>query len=115
VAFIHSVAIKPSKRERYGNSGEGRIELELFTEEEEKLLVIAVKDNGIGIPIEKHDKIFEMFQTDKGDKGTGLGLAVSKRIIENHIGSLTVESQENEGAIFLVKIPKHHQKSSYNY
>ncbi len=69
----------------------------------------------MGIKKESHDEIFETFHTGKGDLGTGLGLAVSKRIIENHHGKITVESAENEGAVFTVKLPTRRHKSSASH
>ena len=67
---------------------------------------IVIKDNGIGIPTEKHAHIFEPNFTTKSS-GTGLGLAISKNIIERMNGSITFESVVNEYSIFYIKIPKH--------
>ena len=67
-------------------------------------LVILIKDNGCGIPCEHLESIFEPFITYKTD-GTGLGLALSKRIIEAHGGSLSVSSIENKGTTFTVSLP----------
>lgn len=65
---------------------------------------IVIRDNGIGIPEEKIEHIFEPFFTDK-DKGTGLGLAITGNIIENHNGRIWVESKEGEGAGFTIILP----------
>jgi len=102
-------------KEKHGNSGDGRIEIRLSMEEHGTIMVIMVRDNGIGIPIEKQDEVFEMFHTGKGDQGTGLGLAVSKRIIENHNGKISIVSKENEGAELIVKVPTNQHKSSTGY
>ena len=99
-------------KEKHGNSGDGRIEIRLSMEKQGTILTIKVKDNGIGIPIERQAEVFEMFNTSKGDQGMGLGLAVSKRIIENHNGKISIVSDENEGAEFITKIPTQQQKSS---
>ena len=63
-------------------------------------------DTGPGIASEHLDRIFEPFYTTRGDEGgTGLGLAVSYRIIERHQGMLTVESMPGEGATFIIRLP----------
>jgi len=70
--------------------------------------VIFVKDNGIGIHPEYKTKIFELFTKFKDEsKGAGIGLAISKRIIEAHNGSIWVESDGvGKGSTFCFFIPK---------
>ncbi len=66
---------------------------------------ILVEDYGTGIPKKKIDKIFEEFYTTKPEgEGTGLGLSVSKKIIDDHGGSLRVESKENKFTRFYVEL-----------
>ncbi len=62
------------------------------------------KDTGIGIQREKLDKIFKPLFSTKS-KGMGLGLAISKRLIEAHGGSISVESEVTKGTVFTVKLP----------
>ena len=73
-------------------------------------VVIFVADNGIGIDPKYHDKIFDIFHRleDTGRKieGTGIGLSLVKRIIEEHGGRIRVESQKGQGAKFLMNIPR---------
>jgi signal transduction histidine kinase len=67
-----------------------------------------VRDNGIGIDPEKTDRIFQMFQRLHGpDKyaGTGMGLALVKRIVERHGGQIWVEPAEGGGTAFHFSVP----------
>lgn len=68
------------------------------------ILSIQVKDSGCGISAEHMDSIFEPFKTYK-EGGTGLGLSLSKRIIEAHGGSISVISKVGDGATFTIKLP----------
>lgn len=67
-------------------------------------LTIQCQDTGCGISDEIIDYIFEPFKTYK-EGGTGLGLSLSKRIIESHGGSISVESKLDEGSTFTIKLP----------
>lgn len=81
-------------------------DLTIEAQQEGDWLEIRFRDNGPGIPAEHTDRIFEPFFTTRADRGgTGLGLAVSYRIIENHGGTITVESEVGAGACFTVRLP----------
>lgn len=66
---------------------------------------VRVSDDGCGIPKSKISKLFEPFTTTKGQKGTGLGLAVTWGIVDNHNGTITVESEVGAGTTFIIRIP----------
>ncbi len=67
-------------------------------------LIIQCKDSGCGISEEIIDYIFEPFKTYK-ENGTGLGLSLSKKIIESHSGTISVDSKVDEGSTFTIKLP----------
>ncbi len=66
---------------------------------------ICITDTGKGIPEDKLETIFEPFFSTKGNKGTGLGLAVTRKIIEEHRGSIEVASQVGQGTTFTILLP----------
>jgi signal transduction histidine kinase len=69
--------------------------------------VLEVQDDGPGIPPEVVERIWEPFFTTKGAKGTGLGLGITRRIVEEHGGRISVRTRPNEGAMFRVELPYH--------
>ncbi|AXF54713.1 two-component system sensor histidine kinase NtrB [Salicibibacter kimchii] len=92
-----------------------RNSMEAYTQEQHKVFSlitcehpedyeITVKDNGPGIPEEILDKIGEPFNTSK-DKGTGIGISLSKKIIEDHHGTFHVESEKNKGTAIIITLP----------
>lgn len=72
--------------------------------------VILVTDNGIGIPPQHSERIFEMFKrlnSQSDFQGTGLGLTLCKRIIINHRGTISIQSEIGKGSKFRVEFPRH--------
>lgn len=73
---------------------------------EKEYLKITVTDNGIGFDQAYEEQIFKMFQRlDDQRKGTGIGLALCKKIVENHSGEISVRSRHGEGTIFTILLP----------
>lgn len=78
----------------------------ISTWQEANEIGIEIADTGTGIPKEVMPRIFETFYTTKPcGIGTGLGLSIAKDIIENHGGSITVDSEVGRGSIFRIKLP----------
>jgi GAF domain-containing protein/anti-sigma regulatory factor (Ser/Thr protein kinase) len=87
----------------------GRIDVKAMRENGE--MVVAVSDTGVGIKPEDQERIFEEFQQAGSDytkkaEGTGLGLALSRRFVELHGGTLRVESVEGKGSTFTFRLPQ---------
>ena len=82
---------------------EGR-RIDLFLENGDGLATVRVRDNGCGIAPEKLDRIFNPFFTTK-ERGTGLGMAISKKIVEAHEGAIEVASEVGRGTEFKVTLP----------
>jgi signal transduction histidine kinase len=72
---------------------------------EEQTVRVAIADNGCGIDPELLPTIFDVFASTKGAKGTGLGLAVVKKLVEEHGGRVDVDSRLGEGSTFTLVLP----------
>jgi signal transduction histidine kinase len=73
---------------------------------DERGVVVAIRDNGSGIPVEIRDHIFEPFFTTKEvGRGTGQGLSISRAVVERHGGKLTFETEVGRGTTFYVVLP----------
>jgi signal transduction histidine kinase len=82
-----------------------RVEVATAWDAEASTATVAVTDNGVGIPDDDRDAIFQIFASTKGARGTGLGLPVSQKIIREHGGSIQVTSQPGQGTQFLITLP----------
>lgn len=81
---------------------------EIITQENVQMYQITVQDNGIGFDEKYCDRIFQVFQRLHGRseyEGTGIGLAICRKIVERHQGSITAKSQPGQGAKFIVILP----------
>jgi len=84
--------------------GSGSVRVSVFGKEDSGDAVITVSDTGRGIPAEHLPNIFRPFYTTKGN-GTGLGLSLARRIVEEHHGRIEVESSSGKGTAFSVTLP----------
>jgi signal transduction histidine kinase len=85
----------------------GRVVVDVL--EEKDHLVFLVRDDGPGIPAQHHDLVFRMFQALRPFdevEGTGMGLALVKRIVETHGGVIELQSAEGEGSTFRFTWPR---------
>ena len=99
--------------------GGGTIEVSTqraLTKEGPANIIIEIRDNGIGIPPAHLDKVFDPYFTTKHKShmhnGTGLGLFVAHHSMEDHKGTIEVESKENEGTVFVITLPENPELKS---
>lgn len=78
--------------------------IKISLEKNTKTVLLKISDNGSGIDIEDHDKIFAPRFSTKSS-GTGLGLAISKKIVEAHDGEIWFESETERGTVFFIRLP----------
>lgn len=71
----------------------------------DQMLIATVEDNGTGISPENIERIFSAFESTKGNRGTGLGLPVSQKVLQEHGGDVTVESELGRGTKFTLYFP----------
>jgi signal transduction histidine kinase len=84
---------------------EGRGEITVSTHHNVRYAVIEIKDTGHGIAGDVLPRIFEPFFTTKTEKGTGLGLPISYKIIQSHDGKIDVRTKKGEGTAFSISLP----------
>jgi signal transduction histidine kinase len=80
----------------------GAISLEVNKKGE--YIVFEIKDNGVGIPADRIERIFDLYYTTKSE-GTGLGLAITQQVVTQHLGMINVESDPKKGTMFSIWIP----------
>ncbi|MEN6343742.1 MAG: sensor histidine kinase [Armatimonadia bacterium] len=97
-----------SNATRHSHSG-GRVWLRAYQDQEQ--VVLQVQDEGIGIPADELDRIFEEFYRSSASRkagipGTGLGLAIVRSILEHHQAQISVDSEPGRGSTFTVRLPR---------
>ena len=111
--FINRTEMVQLFQNLIGNSikfqSENSPKIHISVEDKGNEYVFSIKDNGIGIDPEYQNKIFKMFKrlhTINEYDGTGIGLSITKKIVENHKGSIWVKSELGKGSTFFFCIPK---------
>ncbi len=84
---------------------EGRVTVRTVYDAPARKISVLVEDNGEGIPPEDLSRIFSVFESRKGSRGTGLGLPVSQKIMHEHDGDISVESTPDRGSCFCLHMP----------
>ncbi|MBN2100577.1 HAMP domain-containing histidine kinase [Candidatus Dojkabacteria bacterium] len=94
---------------KYSKKDKGKVTI--TTADKDKSIEITIKDNGIGIPKKDLPNIFDRFYRganvhDRSADGSGLGLSIVKKIVEDHSGEISVSSRKNRGTTFKISLPK---------
>ena len=94
---------------KFSDPDEGQVWIRL--ESKEDVVELEIEDNGIGIPRDQLDRIFDRFTQVEGSatrryEGSGIGLALVKEIVTQHGGSITVESESGHGSVFTIVLPR---------
>jgi len=87
----------------FGEAGKGQVKLKWWTTP--GTFHLCVEDNGVGIPKKVMRRVFEPFYSHGKAKGTGLGMATVKKIVEEHGGELSIESEEGQGTAVTIALP----------
>jgi signal transduction histidine kinase len=83
----------------------GTVEVSTQYDRDRGMLRVIVQDNGEGMDPDQAKRIFNVFESGKGNRGTGLGLAVSQKILQEHQGQILVESEPGRGSTFSLELP----------
>ena len=102
---IATNALDACSARAYQNPESAEIAFALYLEDEGKSIVVEIRDNGIGMDGEIRGNIFRPFFTMKEELGTGLGLALTSRIVKLHGGDIDVESEPEKGSTFRIALP----------
>ena len=84
---------------------DGAVVLHTSYDDQLSKVKVAVTDNGEGIDEERIKRLFQPFNSSKGLKGTGLGLVVTRKIVQEHGGTVEVESKPDDGSTFTILLP----------
>jgi len=74
-------------------------------DDERGTILVAVQDNGEGIPPEHRDKVFDLLFSTKGSRGTGFGLAITKKLVQEHSGRVWFHSEVGKGTTVTIALP----------
>lgn len=83
----------------------GVVTVKTSFDEDADAIILTFGDNGPGIPDEERDRVFDAFYSTKGHAGTGLGLAVAKKIVDEHLGKISINAIPSHGTVIRVTLP----------
>ena len=86
-------------------AGEGVVSVATQVDDTRHVVRIVVQDNGEGIPPENREKVFDLLFSTKGSRGTGFGLAITRKIVEEHGGRVGLRSEVGQGSTFTIELP----------
>jgi two-component system NtrC family sensor kinase len=86
-------------------AGTGTVSVQTQVDDAHRTVRIVVKDDGEGIPEEYRDRVFDLLFSTKGQRGTGFGLAITKKIVEEHAGHVSFRSDPSAGTTFTIELP----------
>ena len=92
--------------EAVDNTENGAVVLQTGYDQQADMMIVAVSDNGPGIPEDQRATIFNVFESSKGSRGTGIGLPVSRKILREHGGRIRVEGGPGQGTRFVLSWPR---------
>lgn len=84
----------------------GAVVMQTGYDSNQDMMLVAVSDNGPGIPEDQRDVVFNVFESSKGSRGTGIGLPVSLKIIREHGGRIKIDSEPGSGTRFVLSWPR---------
>ncbi|GED17776.1 sensor histidine kinase [Aneurinibacillus migulanus] len=103
-SYIEQIILNITKNSISAMDSEGILCVSLSPSVDDKQVVLTFTDNGVGIPKRQLSRIFDPFFTTK-EEGTGLGLCICKRLVEEMKGSIYVRSKEKEGTVVEIRLP----------
>ncbi|KWT86954.1 response regulator [Candidatus Magnetominusculus xianensis] len=102
---LASNSIDACTYKQYDDHDKGRVIIRVYSEVKSGFVTLETEDNGHGIEEDVLDKIFVLFYSTKNFRGNGLGLPITKKIVEGHGGTLDVTSKKGKGSIFRIRLP----------
>ncbi|MBF0487177.1 MAG: HAMP domain-containing histidine kinase [Nitrospirae bacterium] len=102
---LASNSIDACSGKQYTDPEKGRVIIRVHSDVESGFVNLDVEDNGHGMAEDDLEKIFVLFYSTKNAKGNGLGLPITKKIVEGHGGTLEVTSQKGTGSVFRIRLP----------
>ncbi len=114
VMNLVSNAVEACRDNEYNNGGMGKVILRTYSNGENNFAHIEVEDNGCGIEPEEMKKIFDMFYSTKHSRGSGLGLSITKKFVEQHGGKLELNSEAGKGTLCRLSLLIHQENESDN-